>query len=158
MIVLKSDNSVHCDVDDTIAMWNPTPEQSEKYGIEITCPGGLYQNDRGEIKMGPSWTQRIVPHFTHVEQLKKHKARGHFVCVWSAGGWEWAQAAVKALGLEQYVDLVISKPRWTYDDLQAEQFMPKSQYMENVFPQVLDNSSIVTPEMALNSYRETKDE
>lgn len=135
MIVLPSDNAVFCDVDDTLVMWSPTPEQMEKYGIKVTCPAGLYKTPEGEIKMGPEWTQLLVPHFTHVEQLKKHKARGHFVVVWSAGGWDWAQAAVKALGLDNYVDLVISKPRWTYDDLQAEAFMPKSQYMENVFPE-----------------------
>lgn len=134
MIVLDSDQGTFFDVDETLVMWSPTPEQMEKHGIEITCPAGLYRDDDGEIKMGYGWVQLLVPHFTHVEQLKKHKARGHFICVWSAGGWEWAQAVVKALGLEAFVDLVISKPRWTYDDLPAEVFMPKSQYMVNVFP------------------------
>lgn len=138
MIVLPSDNSVHFDVDDTLVMWNPTQEEKEKYGIHVTCPGSKILHHTGVISESPSWVEFLVPHFTHIEQLKKHKARGHFVCVWSAGGWEWAEAAVKALGLEQYVDLVISKPSWTYDDLQAEQFMPKSQYMANVFPDLKD--------------------
>lgn len=134
MIVLPSDNGVFCDVDDTLVMWSPTQEEREKYGIDVLCPGSNILKEDGTLSVGPSWTERLVPHFTHIEQLKKHKARGHFVCVWSAGGWEWAQAAVKALGLENYVDLVISKPTWTYDDLQAEEFMPKSKYMKNVFP------------------------
>ena len=134
MIVLKSDNSVFWDVDDTLVLWSPTVEDREKYGIDIICPGSKILKDDGTIDVGPSWTERLVPHFVHIEQLKKHKARGHTVVVWSAGGFDWAEVAVRALGLENYVDLVISKPDWAYDDLPPEKYMPKSQYMKNEFP------------------------
>jgi phosphoserine phosphatase len=65
-----------------------------------------------------------------IEQLKKHKIRGHTIIVWSAGGSKWAAEAIKFLELEAYVDLVIEKPRWMYDDKQAEEFMPRSQYFK----------------------------
>lgn len=134
MIVLSSHNSVHFDVDDTLVLWSPTPEEKEKYGIEITCPGSKILKDDGTLDVGPSWIEYLVPHFVHIEQVKKHKARGHTVVVWSAGGWEWAEAAVKALSIENYVDVVMSKPDWAYDDLAPEAYMPKSQYMKNEFP------------------------
>lgn len=51
--------------------------------------------------------------------------------VWSAGGWDWAEAVVKTLKLENFVDLVISKPTWTYDDLQPSEFIPKPQWMKD---------------------------
>lgn len=134
MITIPSNNSVWFDVDDTLVLWSPTPEEKEKYGIDVNCPGSKILNKDGTVDEAPGWVERLVPHFTHVEQIKKHKARGHTVIVWSAGGWEWARAAVMALGLERYVDLVISKPEWVVDDLPVEKFMPKSQYAKNVFP------------------------
>lgn len=131
MIVLPGDQATFFDVDDTLVMWNPTAEEKEKHGISITCPMGLTMID-GELVPSGEWTELLVPHKVHVEQIKKHKARGHLIVVWSAGGYEWAHAVVKALQLEPYVDLVISKPTWIYDDLKPEDFMPSPQYMKNV--------------------------
>lgn len=130
MIVLPCDQLVFFDVDDTLVVWSPTKEQLDKHGIDIKCPGGYVLLDGELVQSGP-WTERFVPHRKHMEQLKKHKARGHTIVVWSAGGWDWAQVAVKALGLEPYVDLVISKPTWSYDDKKPEEFMPASQWMED---------------------------
>lgn len=65
-------------------------------------------------------------HLPHVETIKDFKARGHTVVVWSAGGSEWAEAVIEALELEQYVDLVISKPDWFVDDKPASSFMSES--------------------------------
>ena len=48
--------------------------------------------------------------------------------VWSASGYEWAVATVKALGLEGYVDLIMSKPLRIYDDKDAADFMPTRRY------------------------------
>lgn len=49
--------------------------------------------------------------------------------MWSAGGGEWAEAVVKALGLEKYVDLVMNKPSWYYDDKEAKDWMGKRIYL-----------------------------
>lgn len=130
MIVLPCNQTVFCDVDDTLVMWSATQEQLDAHGVSITCPGSYAIID-GELVQSPSWTEKLLPHFAHIEQLKKHKARGHTIIVWSAGGWDWAKVAVQALGLEQYVDLVISKPTWSYDDKNPEDFIPKSQWMKN---------------------------
>lgn len=108
MIALESDLVVFCDVDDTLVKWNYTKEEEERAIIF----------DNFGVKTP------LVPHLVHIEQLMKHKARGHMVIVWSQGGWEWSQEVVKKLGIEDYVDLVISKPRWFYDDLPSSAFMP----------------------------------
>lgn len=132
MVVIPCKQIVFFDVDDTLVAWDATPEQLEERGIEIICPGSLVSVDEdGTQGFAPEWKQLILPHRKHIEQLKKHKMRNHTVVVWSAGGWDWAHAAVKALKLEKFVDLVISKPTWTYDDLPASEFMPKSQWFKD---------------------------
>jgi FMN phosphatase YigB (HAD superfamily) len=69
---------------------------------------------------------RVVPHKKHIDMIKRCKFRGHRIVVWSAGGSEWAEHVVKSLGLEDYVDLVISKPDFYIDDLKSDKFMPES--------------------------------
>jgi hypothetical protein len=101
--------TVFFDVDDTLVMWNQSP----------THPNAV------EMKVF-GFVENLVPHEGHIKQMKDHAFRGHHVVVWSAGGWEWAQAVVIALGLEQYVDEVMDKPHWFYDDLRSDQFMPES--------------------------------
>lgn len=130
MIVIPTHNAVFFDVDDTLVIWNPTTKQLALDGVEMDCPGALVSVD-GKLIQSKPWKALIVPHKIHVEQLIKHKMRGHVVVVWSAGGWDWAEAAVKALQLEQYVDLVISKPTWAYDDLPAEKILPHISYMKD---------------------------
>jgi len=61
-----------------------------------------------------------------VDQLKQHAARGHTVIVWSAGGWEWALRIVRKLNLDPYVNAVMCKPKWYWDDKLAAEFMPKT--------------------------------
>lgn len=130
MIVVPCKQTVFCDVDDTLVMWSATPEELEAHGVIFECPGSFSIID-GELVPSPSWKERLLPHRKHIEQLKKHKMRGHTIVVWSAGGYDWAAAVVKTLGLENVVDLVISKPIWAYDDLQPAEFMPKSQWMKD---------------------------
>lgn len=130
MIVIRG-NTVWFDVDDTLILWNPPKDQLESRGIDITCPKSMTLNDDGELVDCGSWTTKVVPHRVHVEQLKKHKLRGHKVIVWSAGGEDWAEAAVKALKLEDFVDIVVEKPSWIYDDIKPEDFMPRPYWMKD---------------------------
>lgn len=116
MIELKCDQPTFFDVDETLIMWNPTPEQELKHGIEYTSPEGH--------------KQLLVPHIPNIEQLKKHSLRGHTIVVWSAGGSRWAAEAVKFLGLQAHVALTMAKPLWFYDDKQPEEFMGKPQYLK----------------------------
>jgi hypothetical protein len=105
MIALHG-NAWFFDVDDTLVIWGRTGH-----------PEAKPFNNSG-------YTQWLVPHQRHIELLKTAKFRGHKVIVWSAGGSEWAEEVVKMLELENYVDLVISKPSWYVDDLPASEFMP----------------------------------
>lgn len=109
MIVLKCTQPTYFDVDDTLVMWDLPDTMKNNLWID-----GTY----------------FKVHKPHIEVLKKHAARGHTIIVWSQGGWEWAEKVVKALELEEYVDLVIEKPKWIYDDLPASKFMPESYYLE----------------------------
>ena len=123
MQVIKSNEIVFFDVDDTLVVWGDTnPEEK----IPITV-NHFDNEDDGPINLG--FTEYLVPHKVHIEQLKKHKANGATIVVWSQGGWRWSQAVVNALGLAEFVDLAMSKPTWAYDDLPAHEFIGKTIWM-----------------------------
>lgn len=111
MKLLKCVLPVYCDIDDTIILWSPSEEQIRTLGIAYN--GG-----------------KIVPNYPQIEALRKHKLRGHTIILWSAGGWAWAWGVAKVLKLDDIVDFVVEKPRWVYDDLKVEDFMPKSQLVK----------------------------
>ena len=46
------------------------------------------------------------------------KARGYSIVVWSAGGSDWAEVAVEALGIEDWVDVVMPKIDFHLDDVE----------------------------------------
>lgn len=96
MIKIPDRPTVYFDVDDTLVLWREprdgeTPIQIDTFNLTVSTK--------------------------HVRCLKEHAARKHPIVVWSQGGADWAETVVVALGLEKYVDLVISKPRWFYDDM-----------------------------------------
>ena len=111
-IVIPDGPTWFCDIDDTLVIWGK-PDHPEAIAITMDWGNGI------------PCVERLVPHKTHIDMLKKAKFRGHVVVVWSAGGSAWAHAVVKALGLEEYVDLVVSKPNWFIDDLPASAFLPE---------------------------------
>lgn len=107
MKIIKGDKIAYFDVDDTLVHWG-----IKEGSPEVWVSYGLFKE---------SYRMTVISE--NVEAIKLHKSRNHTVVVWSAGGYEWAAAVVKALKLEKYVDLVICKPVWYYDDLPAEKFM-----------------------------------
>lgn len=52
----------------------------------------------------------------NIEALINHARRGHSVIVWSAGGIAWTRRIIEELGLEKYVTVATTKPRWFLDD------------------------------------------
>lgn len=112
-VVLK-ESTVFCDVDDTLVMWGKI-KRGEK-AIAVTCPHGGHQ-------------EYLRPHKGHIKILKDRKARGSFIVVWSAGGFAWANAVVKALGLENHVDLIMTKPHCYIDDKEAKDIMGERIYL-----------------------------
>lgn len=103
MIYLDKEFLAMFDVDDTIIMHN-------KPGKMVTI----------ENPYQPGKKQSYAIHETHVNILKDLKARGYQIVVWSANGARWARAAVNALELTDYVDVVMSKPQKFVDDKPAD--------------------------------------
>ena len=89
------------DVDDTLIMWH----------IPQGYDGPLVETDLDGFK------DSGIPNIHAIEHLKKMKARGYAVIVWSAGGSEWADAVVRALQLEDFVDVVMPKIDFHLDDV-----------------------------------------
>lgn len=112
MKVVNADRVICFDVDDTLVMWNYS-EHDIDATVEVGCE---------------HFIQRVLPHQKHIQAIKNSKARGHYVVVWSQGGADWAKVVVEALKLSDYVDLVIAKPSWIYDDIPAAEWMPKPFY------------------------------
>lgn len=108
MIKLNKEHLIFFDCDETLILHN----KKNNTNIRIIDP---YNSN------GPSII--VKEHSAHVKLLKDHFVRGYGIVVWSAAGREWSEAVVKALGLEQYVDIVMSKPTKYVDDLEAHQIL-----------------------------------
>jgi phosphoserine phosphatase len=113
MNTIENDNVVCFDVDDTLVMWSIPTERAHE---AITFDNFGYATE-------------LLPHLKHVELLKQFKVRGHYVVVWSQGGYQWAREVVKTLGIEKYVDSVMTKPKWIVDDLPPGAWLTRS-YMD----------------------------
>ena len=118
MIEVDFDNVAYFDVDETLLMYKWEADR-EHEAMDVAVEGSLL-------------SARVVPHRRHVELVKLHKAWGNGVIVWSRSGVRWAKAAVVALGLEGYVDAVISKPFYYYDDKTCCQILGEHRYKDDI--------------------------
>tara|TARA_R100001086_G_scaffold156380_1_gene83647 strand:- start:1846 stop:2199 length:354 start_codon:yes stop_codon:yes gene_type:complete len=84
---------IYFDVDETLIRWHPIES-------EIIIDGHA---------MGINWNV--------IKYMRKCKANGMTVVVWSQGGCEWAEEVVKVLNIESMVDVCLSKPSIYVDDL-----------------------------------------
>lgn len=103
MKIIKKDQVIVIDIDNTLILWSKNHHEPGKNKIKIFDPlsqEALY----------------LTPHKVHIRLLKQHKARGYFVIVWSKASYHWANAVVKALGIEEHINLVMSKPEKHIDD------------------------------------------
>lgn len=107
-------DTIYFDVDDTLVIWQVNPPEDFMDRIVMIADA-----------TGPVAVQ---PHTKHIKLLKEHKKNGDIIVVWSQGGSDWAEAVVKGLKLEEYVDLIIAKPALYYDDLPPEQWMVPVKY------------------------------
>lgn len=114
MNTVKNEQVIFIDVDDTLIIWGKI-KRGQK-AVAVTNPYDGHQ----EI---------VRAHLGHIKILKDRKARGAHIIVWSAGGYAWAGAVVKALGLEKYVDHVMSKPIMYIDDLEAKDILGERLYL-----------------------------
>jgi predicted phosphatase len=116
MLVVQNDRTVSIDVDDTLLMYDDNFMQPHEGAIRIVDP-----NDNQVVY--------LTPHQRHVDLIKKWKGRGYFIEVWSANGFAWAERAVRALNLEDYVDIVTTKREKFVDDLPASQVLGTRVYL-----------------------------
>jgi hydroxymethylpyrimidine pyrophosphatase-like HAD family hydrolase len=108
--ILKSDNVLYVDVDGTLVRPHVYRGQDGllPWAYEVRVNGRRFEANADVER-----------------QIHLAKTRGHKVVVWSAGGYDWANRVIKALGLDEYVDVILSKPKWFADDLPAEKFLPE---------------------------------
>ncbi len=109
MQVVRSENIVCVDVDDTLVLWDNTHKRTLS----------MFEPVLGEMI-------KIAPHWPNIRLLKEKSLRGATVVVWSQGGYKYAEAIVRVLKLEAYVDYVMSKPSVVIDDLPVDMWMPRS--------------------------------
>lgn len=117
MKVIDTESTIFVDVDDTLVMWN-----ADIIAANYTSTVRITSPHDGSVS-------NLLPHRGHIKILKDRKARGSFIVVWSAGGFAWANAVVKALNLEAYVDLIMTKPHAYIDDKQASEIMGERIYL-----------------------------
>lgn len=130
MIVLENENCIFFDVDDTLVCWGSQYVKEDDNGnlntVNIASP---FYTPSMYATVAPVY--QLVPHTKHIQYLKDSKQKNkNTIVVWSAGGWQWAEAVVKALGIEEYVDCVMSKPHAYVDDLNCKEFMGTRIYKE----------------------------
>lgn len=110
MIVLQGGPPVDVDVDDTLIVWDNSPDTDKRKSdsIFIICNGvGAY----------------YTPNEYNIQYLKEFAKRGHLITVQSKSGVQWAEAVVKALNLEDYVAMVRAKPFYYIDDKPCQEWM-----------------------------------
>lgn len=118
MEVIAHENIAAFDVDDTLVMWDNNFDVPLENKVSITDP---YDGSVNYLK----------PHRKHINLLKKYKGRGMMVVVWSAAGYKWAESVVKALGIEEYVDYILTKPTKLIDDLTPNEVFGTRLYLKD---------------------------
>ena len=113
-LVLSGSSPVFFDVDDTLIFWS-TPADYEGLTVLID-----EYNSFSRIHT----RKRFAVNTAMVDRLRFHAESGYHVIVWSQGGFQWAHAVVKALGLEEHVAIIMDKPTVLYDDLGYSAWLP----------------------------------
>lgn len=114
MKTVQNEQVMMVDVDDTLIVWGKIKKGQK--AVHVTNPHDGAQNT-------------VRPHAGHIKILKDRKSRGAYIVVWSAGGYAWAEAVVKALGLTEYVDQIMTKPFMYMDDKTADEILGERCYL-----------------------------
>ena len=109
-IKIENERTAFFDVDDTLIHWEPLD------GVEPL------------LLVSPKESYNVYPMQKNIDLIKEIRAVGWEIVVWSQGGVSHAERCVKLLGIEDLVDVIISKPTIYVDDLPFEQQMIKRVY------------------------------
>jgi hydroxymethylpyrimidine pyrophosphatase-like HAD family hydrolase len=112
MQTIRRDQVIMVDIDGTLVK-EISKNDSNLHHTTVSIPHPLRGNEA---------TLRI-PMSKNIQLIKDMHTRGRFIVVWSAGGYAWADSVVRALNLENFVDLVMEKPIAYVDDLDCQDFM-----------------------------------
>jgi hypothetical protein len=112
--IIQSELVVMFDIDDTVVM-----EHSKDPDLTYI-----------DVLTGKEKHGKI--HKAHVEQIIKHKTRGYYVVAWSGNGYKHVEQIINALGIQDHVDLIMSKPIKHFDDLtDANDILKARVYLED---------------------------
>lgn len=81
----------------------------------------------------------VTPNEPMIRILKEEHARGAFVIVWSKGGNQWANDVVNALGIREYVHLIMTKPSAYGDDKSVESWLTDRIFIPYTEPYKLES-------------------
>lgn len=117
MKVIDNERIIMCDCDDTLVMHRSFDPNAD--GVEcVTIPDPI-----------SSQHIRLEVNKNMVRLVKEEHTRGATIIIWSRGGFSWAEAVVKALGLESYVHIVMTKPSIYFDDMPVEKWLTDRVYV-----------------------------
>jgi len=114
-------NAIYFDVDETLIFW----EDSE--AIDRMLSRGCLVDDRF-VTLD---TICFRKHNYHIDRLIQHHNTGDLVVVWSAGGKGWADRVVDALEIREFVDVVLPKPNFYYDDIELKDFNSRRMFFDH---------------------------
>ena len=118
-IVINNDDSVFCDIDETLVFWKTTDPTDTV--IEVPDP---YINDK---------PVKLVPHQRNIDLIRRKYGQGKMIIAWSAGGAIWARNVINALGLNDIVTLIMAKPTTYVDDIDVANWGLNRVYLSKHF-------------------------
>lgn len=116
MRVTENEVVIFCDVDDTLILHDVDAHGYAKTVFVVDPYCGT--------------TRKLAIHEPHVQLLKERAARGAHIKVMSHGGYQWARAVIIALGLQDVVSEVLSKPIAVIDDLPIAGALGETMYLK----------------------------
>lgn len=119
MNYFKNERVAAFDTDNTLVLWNLDNKK---------LPGCIKIKNPHD---GPEKYFYLKPHKKHVEMLKAYKRAGYFIIVWSNGAAAWSKEVVEALDISSFVDLIITKPLYIFDDLPIEDALGQRRFFED---------------------------
>jgi hypothetical protein len=105
MITIKNNKIVYVDIDDTLI--------NHFIGIPFD------EKEHVNLNNGQIQSYKITRNEPNIRAVKHYKQLGFVVVLWSLGGWEHCVAVAKALNIEDFIDVCMSKPDCFIDDKDA---------------------------------------
>jgi len=113
MTKIPGERTLFVDCDDTLVMWDLS-KYPDLPRIQLDCYGPV----------------TLIPNQKNINLVKKFSKLGYTIVVWSQTGVDWAETVAKAVGIEEFVDVCISKPTYYLDDLSSDAWLDRRIYRE----------------------------